>query len=132
MRKSPYDVSNDKHQSGDERLFEDIFAGSDISEDLQDKLTQMFFETAVELKVDQIRSGNASEYEATVEQEKEHLANKVDEYLSYTVENWMSENQVAIDHGIRSDVNESFMRIKTSSSSTMSLCPMRNLMSLKV
>ena len=68
------------------------------------------FETAVELKVDQIRSEMFEEYEATVEQEKEHLASKVDEYLSYVVENWMSENQVAIDHGIRSDVNESFMR----------------------
>lgn len=110
MKKSPYDVSKMTNINlGMKEALEDIFAGSDISEDLQDKLTTVF-ETAVELKVDQIRSEMFEEYEATVEQEKEHLASKVDEYLSYVVENWMSENQVAIDHGIRSDVNESFMR----------------------
>ena len=41
--------------------------------------------------------------------EKEELASKLDEYLSYVVENWMKENKVAIDAGIRTDVTESFM-----------------------
>ena len=50
-----------------------------------------------------------SEFEATLDEEKEALATKLDEYLTYVVENWMKENQVAIDSGIRSDISESFM-----------------------
>ena len=110
MKKPAFDTAKMTNiKLGMKEALDDIFRGSDISDDLQEKLSTVF-ETAVELKVDQIRSEMFEEYEATVEQEKEHLASKVDEYLSYVVENWMSENQVAIDHGIRSDVNESFMR----------------------
>ena len=36
-----------------------------------------------------------------LDEEKEALASKLDEYLTYVVENWMKENQVAIDAGIK-------------------------------
>jgi hypothetical protein len=61
------------------------------------------------MKVDEVRAELHEEFEAKLEVQKEELASKLDEYLSYVVENWMKENQVAIDAGIRNDVTESFM-----------------------
>jgi hypothetical protein len=37
------------------------------------------------------------------------MTNKLDEYMNYVVSEWMSENELAIDHGIRNEVTESFM-----------------------
>ena len=83
-------------------------SGEGLSEEFQDKAT-LVFEAAVDMKVDELRSSLHEEFETALEEHKETLATKLDEYLSYVVENWMQENQVAIDSGIRSDISESFM-----------------------
>ena len=83
-------------------------SGEGLSEEFQDKAT-LVFEAAVDMKVDELRSSLHEEFETAFEEHKETLATKLDEYLSYVVENWMQENQVAIDSGIRSDISESFM-----------------------
>ena len=85
-----------------------LFSGEELSEDFKDKASTIF-ETAVDMKVDEVRAELHEEFESKLEVEKEELASKLDEYLSYVVENWMKENQVAIDSGIRSDITESFM-----------------------
>ena len=85
-----------------------LFSGEELSEDFKDKASTIF-ETAVDMKVDEVRAELHEEFEAKLEVQKEELASKLDEYLSYVVENWMKENQVAIDAGIRTDVTESFM-----------------------
>ena len=85
-----------------------LFSGEELSEDFKDKASTIF-ETAVDMKVDEVRAELHEEFEPRLEVEKEELASKLDEYLSYVVENWMKENQVAIDAGIRTDVTESFM-----------------------
>ena len=85
-----------------------LFSGEELSEDFKDKASTIF-ETAVDMKVDEVRAELHEEFESRLEVEKEELASKLDEYLSYVVENWMKENQVAIDAGIRTDVTESFM-----------------------
>jgi hypothetical protein len=85
-----------------------LFSGEELSEDFKDKASTIF-ETAVEMKIDEVRAELHEEFESKLEVEKEELASKLDEYLSYVVENWMKENQVAIDSGIRTDVTESFM-----------------------
>jgi len=85
-----------------------LFSGEELSEDFKDKASTIF-ETAVDMKVDEVRAELHEEFEAKLEVQKEELASKLDEYLSYVVENWMKENQVAIDAGIRNDVTESFM-----------------------
>ena len=61
------------------------------------------------MRVEEIREELSEEFEATLDEEKEALATKLDEYLTYVVENWMKENQVAIDAGIKTDISESFM-----------------------
>ena len=85
-----------------------LFSGEELSEDFKDKASTIF-ETAVDMKVDEVRAELHEEFESRLEVQKEELASKLDEYLSYVVENWMKENQVAIDAGIRTDVTESFM-----------------------
>ena len=85
-----------------------LFSGEELSEDFKDKASTIF-ETAVDMKVDEVRAELHEEFESRLEVEKEELASKLDEYLSYVVENWMKENKVAIDAGIRTDVTESFM-----------------------
>jgi hypothetical protein len=85
-----------------------LFSGEELSEDFKSKASTIF-ESAVELKVDEVRAELHEEFETRLEVEKEELASKLDEYLSYVVENWMKENKVAIDAGIRTDVTESFM-----------------------
>ena len=50
------------------------------------------------------------QFDAAVEQIKEDLAAKVDDYLNYMVEEWMKENELAIDTGLRSEIVEDFMK----------------------
>ena len=85
-----------------------LFSGEELSEDFKSKASTIF-ETAVEMRVDDVRAELHEEFESKLEVEKEELSSKLDEYLSYVVENWMKENKVAIDAGIRTDVTESFM-----------------------
>ena len=44
-----------------------------------------------------------------VEEVTESLTTKLDDYLNYVVEEWMQENELAVDSGIRTEVAESFM-----------------------
>ena len=85
-----------------------LFSGEELSEEFKDKASTIF-EAAVEMKVDDIRAELHEEFAQKLELQVESMAEKMDDYLSYVVENWMKENQVAIDTGVRSDVTESFM-----------------------
>ena len=85
-----------------------LFSGEELSEDFKSKASTIF-ESAVDMKVDEVRAELHEEFEAKLEVEKEELSSKLDQYLSYVVENWMKENKVAIDAGIRTYVTESFM-----------------------
>lgn len=85
-----------------------LFSGEELSEEFKDKASTVF-EAAVDMRVEDIRSELSEEFESNLEEEKEALATKLDEYLTYVVENWMKENQVAIDSGIKTDISESFM-----------------------
>ena len=85
-----------------------LFSGEELSEEFKDKASTVF-EAAVDMRVEEIRAELSEEFESTLDEEKEALATKLDEYLTYVVENWMKENQVAIDAGIKTDISESFM-----------------------
>jgi hypothetical protein len=85
-----------------------LFSGEELSEEFKDKASTVF-EAAVDMRVEEIRAELSEEFESTLDEEKEALATKLDEYLTYVVENWMKENQVAVDAGIKTDISESFM-----------------------
>ena len=88
--------------------FRELFSSEDFSDDFKVS-AQAVFETAIENQIDAIRDELYAEFQEKLEVEKEHLALKLDEYLSYVTEEWMKENEVAIDTGIRGSVTESFM-----------------------
>ena len=85
-----------------------LFSGEELSEDFKEKASTVF-EAAVSMRVDEVRSELYEEFDGKLEEAKAEMAEKLDQYLTYVVENWMKENQVAIEAGIKTDVTESFM-----------------------
>ena len=83
-----------------------------ISEDFKSKAATIF-EARVFDRVAQIQEEIESEYagmlEEAVETIKADLTEKVDDYLNYVVEQWMEENQIAIESGLRSEITEDFI-----------------------
>jgi hypothetical protein len=90
----------------------EIFAGSDLSEDFKEKAS-VIFETVVNAKIQEEVAALEEEYAAKLDEEVASIAaeltEKVDAYLDYVVDQWMEENQVAIDRGIRAEVAEAFI-----------------------
>ncbi len=83
-----------------------------ISEDFKSKAATIF-EARVFDRVTQIQEELEAEYAGqlveAVEAIKEELTEKVDDYLSYVVEQWMAENEIAIESGLRSEITEDFI-----------------------
>jgi len=89
-----------------------LFDGEDLSEEFMEK-TSIIFEAAVNDRVAAIEEELTESYENLLaehmEEVTEGLAGKLDEYLNYVVENWMSENQIALESGVRTNVSENFI-----------------------
>ena len=84
----------------------------DISEEFKKKTTTIF-EAAVREKVESEVDRLEKQYEITVAEEvnevRDGLVEKIDSYLDYVVEEWLKDNEVAIESGIRSEVTEEFI-----------------------
>ena len=98
-----------------EKMKEDIDAmlsGENLSEEFKQKAT-MIFEAAVEARVEEIAAEleekYTQEFEETLELVKEDFAEKLDSYLDYVVENWMEDNKLSIEKGLRSEIVEDFI-----------------------
>lgn len=96
-------------------LKEDIDAllqGEDLSEEFVSKATTIF-EAAVMSRVEEIAEEVEAQlheqFEQAVEELKEDFAAKIDDYLNYMVEEWMKENELAIESGLRSEIVEDFI-----------------------
>lgn len=91
---------------------EEMFAGQDLSEEFKDKASTLF-EAAVNARVTLELSRLDEEYESRLEEEvneiAEALEKKLDTYLDYVVENWMKENEVAIESSLRNEIMEEFI-----------------------
>lgn len=99
-----------------EGLQEDIDAllsGEQLSEEFVSKATTIF-EAAVLSRVEaiaeQVEAQLQEEFDSAIEEIKEDFATKIDDYLNYMVEEWMKENELAIDTGLRSEIVEDFIR----------------------
>ena len=91
---------------------EALFSGEDLSEDFKIK-AQTIFEAAVNDKINEelaiIEEAYAETLEEQIEQIQEDLSSNVDDYLNYVVEQWVGENEVAIEAGLRSELTEDFI-----------------------
>ena len=90
-----------------------LIAGeTDLSEEFKQKAT-VVFEAAIKSKVAEIEEYLEADYNKKFEEEtaksKAELVEKVDSYLNYVVEEWMKENELALERGIKGEIAEDFI-----------------------
>lgn len=89
-----------------------LFNGEDLSEDFRNKAATIF-ESAVIARaimvVEQLEAEILQAAEESVEEIKTELEESVNDYMSYVVEDWKKENQVAIQSGLRTEIVEDFI-----------------------
>ena len=89
-----------------------LFSGESLSEEFKTKATTIF-EAAVRSRVESIVEKIAAENEAIMEQTvgevEAVLTEQVDEYLNYVVEQWLEDNKLAVESGLRTEIAEDFM-----------------------
>ena len=83
-----------------------------LSDDFKAK-TAVIFETAIRSKLTEEVERLEDEYQSRLEEElnetRSDLVEKIDSYLNYVVENWMEENKLAVENGLRTEIAEGFM-----------------------
>ena len=107
---------DEKKEEMKKKMKEDIDAlfadDSTISEEFKSKVSTIF-EARVADRVSQIEEETEAKYagmlEEAVESIRADLTEKVDDYLSYVVEQWMKDNEIAIESGLRSELTEDFI-----------------------
>ena len=91
---------------------EAMFEGEDLSEEFKEK-TSTLFEAALGVRITNEIARLEEEFETKLEEEvaviQEELSSKLDTYLDYVVENWMKENEVAIESTLRNEIMEEFI-----------------------
>lgn len=101
----------------EETLFEDdiknLFADEEhLSEEFKTKAAGLFeavVTARVTAEVEEIQKELADEASIAQETFKEEMVQKIDSYLNYIAENWMKENELAIEKGLKSEITESFI-----------------------
>ena len=89
-----------------------LFGGEDLSEEFKEK-AKLVFETALNAKVSEVKEALEAKYQETLEEriaeEKESLSERVDNYLEYVADEWFTENALAVEQGLKTDMTESFL-----------------------
>jgi hypothetical protein len=90
-----------------------LIAGeNDLSEEFKQKASTIF-EAAIRAECTEIAESMEADYQEKLEQEsakaRAELTEKVDSYLSYVVEEWMKENSIALEKGIKGEIAEDFI-----------------------
>ena len=90
-----------------------LFGGEDLSEEFKEK-AKLVFETALNSKVAEVQEALEAKYQETLEEriaeEKASLSERVDNYLEYVADEWFTENTLAIEQGLKTDMTESFLQ----------------------
>ena len=89
-----------------------LIAGQELSEEFQEK-ARMIFETAINSKVAVIREEMEKKYEEALQEgleaSKIELTERVDSYLEYVAGEWLEENSLAVEQGLKAEMSESFL-----------------------
>jgi hypothetical protein len=120
-KKSSKEEEEDEDEDEDEMkedfdIEEDVnalLAGEELSEEFQEK-ARTIFEAAIRSKVAEIKEELQVSYEQALIEEieviKEGLVDRVDAYLEYVADEWVSENALAVEHGLKTEMTESFLQ----------------------
>jgi len=99
-----FDIEEDVHA---------LLDGEELSEDFQEK-ARTIFEAALRSKVTEVRESLAASYDEKLVEEvaeiKSVLEERVDAYLEYVAQEWLEENALAVEQGIRTEMTESFVQ----------------------
>ena len=91
---------------------EEMFAGQDLSEEFKDNVTTLF-EAAVSARIIAEQARLEEEFETKLDEQiaifNEEVTAKLDTYLDYVVENWMKDNEVAIESTLRNELADEFI-----------------------
>ena len=89
-----------------------LFGGEELSEEFQTK-AKTIFEAAVNSKVATVKEEMSTEYEKTLtehlESVKTELVERTDAYLEYVSDEWLKENAIEVEHGLKTEMTESFL-----------------------
>ena len=89
-----------------------LIAGEELSEEFQAK-AKTIFETAIKSKIANLKTELQEQYEKSLVEEvsivKKELTERVDAYLEYAADEWMSENQLAVEAGLKTEMTDSFL-----------------------
>ena len=90
-----------------------LLGGEELSEEFREK-AKTIFEAALISKVTEIKEAIEAQYEAQLVEEVEamkgELIERVDSYLEYVADEWVTENALQIEHGLRTEMTESFLQ----------------------
>jgi hypothetical protein len=89
-----------------------LFSGEELSEEFQEK-AKTIFEAAINSKVAQIAEEMEKQNEERIVEEietvKSALIERVDSYLEYVADEWLQENEIAVEQGLKTEMTESFL-----------------------
>ena len=89
-----------------------LIQGEELSEEFREKAATIF-EAAINSKVQEISEQITAQYEEKLVEEiasiKEELKDRVDSYLEYVADEWIAENQLAVESGLKEEMTESFI-----------------------
>ena len=89
-----------------------LIAGEELSEEFEEK-ARTIFETAINSKVSLIKEDLEKEYAKILQEEidstKVELTERVDSYLEYVANEWLEENSLAVEQGLKAEMSESFL-----------------------
>jgi hypothetical protein len=115
-KKSPKEEDDEDEMKEEYDIEEDVnalLAGEELSEEFQEK-ARTIFEAAIRSKVAEIKEELQASYEEALVEEiqviKEGLVDRVDAYLEYVADEWVSENALAVEHGLKTEMTESFLQ----------------------
>jgi len=100
---SPYNIDDDVNA---------LLGGEDLSEEFKAK-AKTIFEAALNSKVAEVKVALEEQYAEKLAEEiesaKASLAERVDSYLEYVADEWFTENQLAVENGLKEELTESFL-----------------------
>jgi hypothetical protein len=89
-----------------------LFGGEDLSEDFRNKATTIFT-AALSEREEVLRTEIQESFDVALAEETDRvsteLSEKLDDYLNYVIKEWLEDNSIAIEHGLKNEISESFI-----------------------